>query len=135
MVPVPEQHVEEVMTFLTWYRRPAQSSGWDIEGVSSLISRLDETGRRFLLHTAQAASDVVVTTVRETATAVGTSEREVLGMVSELNDLIRAAGGPPLTIATALIRGRPDTGPGGWSVNMPGEIARFMLVAARPKGH
>ena len=130
MVPVPEEHLAEVLAYLRWGFSGMPSEGWDLDAIAQLLRDARRAGRRLLLHTADAAERGVILTIADAATAAGCSEREVLGMLIELNEAVRSAGGPLIVLATAMLHDTTETGPNVWSINMPRDVALFMLNAA-----
>jgi hypothetical protein len=132
MVPVPEEHLAEVKQYLQWNTASVPMGSWDTDAAAHFVTSLDELAARVLMHAAAAADEVVVLTIPDAAAAAGCTEREILGLVVELNAAARAASGPPFILATALVHGTTETGPQGWTLNMPGDVARlFRADAAR----
>lgn len=132
MVPVPEEHAAAVAQFLQWNVVKMPSLGqWDQVTIAAFLADLDERSRMLLLVAAQASVDVSVLTVPDAAEAVGCSQHEALGIMMELNDAVRVAGGPPFVLATAELESAGETGPRGWSLNMIGDVAQPFLDAAR----
>ncbi len=129
MVPVPEEFVAEVTQYLQWNTGSIPPDLWDEEGIVRFVDGLDEQARTLLLHAATCASEIVVLPVHDAAVVAGCTDREVVGLVVELNEAVRAVGGPPFVIATALLHEATPTGPDSWSVNMPSPIAELVLDA------
>jgi hypothetical protein len=130
MVPVPEEHVAEVAQYLQWSTAKLPSDVWDPDAISSFLQGLDQQARLLLLRAAECAEEVTVLTIPDAAEAAGCSEREILGLMMELNARIGAAGGPPFALATAVIDGTTEIGPRAWTLNMPGAVAELFLDAA-----
>jgi hypothetical protein len=126
MVPVPEEHVGDVENFLRVRTAKAMETGLDQEAAARLLHELDEHARRVLLDTASAAEEGVVRTIGDAAKAAGCTEREVLGLLVELNSTVASAGGPPLTVIPVL-RTNSATRP----LTIAPNIAQLFLAAER----
>ena len=55
MVPVPEEHVQDVMQFILREMAKASLEPWDDESVSKLFHEVDESSRSLLAYTARAS--------------------------------------------------------------------------------
>jgi hypothetical protein len=98
MVPVPEELVGEVRTFLAW---GLLQSAEPVENPAALVAVVqagDESSRRLLRLLADDTLEEKSTTLREAAEALDTTTREVVGLAGELNFDIAQAGGGALTI-------------------------------------
>jgi hypothetical protein len=132
MVPVPEELVAAVERYLLLHTntvRPA-SSVFDHDAAARVLFDLDEQTRALLLRASEAVDEGVVYTVRDAAEAAGLSEREVLGLCVELNNVVRTAGGPPVTVVP-MLQEASATGPRAWPLTMAGDIAGLFAAAGR----
>ena len=81
-VPVPEEHVEDVMRFVLRAMARASMLTWDQESFSDLWSDTDELGRALLAFVARAALEDVDLTDREAAEQIQVRPREVHALAS-----------------------------------------------------
>lgn len=98
MVPVPEEHVEEAMQAVLRIASRARQTPWDQAGVTEVFLRVDEPTRSVLSTVARGASaggSVADTKVAET---IEFPQREVLGIVRELNEQVQNDGRSPLVL-------------------------------------
>jgi hypothetical protein len=131
MIPVPEQIRANVDQYLRWNVGTAPAAAqWDLEAVGALIREIDEQARALLIVAADASVEVTLLSLPVAAERAGCSVREALGIVLEMNDAIRQASGPAFSLATDKIENSDETGPRGWSLNMPGDVAKFLLRCA-----
>ena len=131
MVPVPEELTTQVDQYLRWNVGDLPPDFWPQDAIRGFVDSLDEQARTLLLHVAVAAEQVVPVSVRATAEATGCSVREALGIMMELNDAARGAGGPVFILATTLIDGATESGPDAWNFNTNGDLGRLFLDASR----
>lgn len=128
MVPVPEELAPKVLRYISWRGHPllanqptgegddAPASGGPstTEGgdprdpVARVFARLDGQSRTLLAVTATASIAGQKLTVAETAQRAGLSEREVIGVITEVNNLVAGAGGSPVTVLVAGAEGAED---------------------------
>lgn len=110
MVPVPEEHVEEVMQFVLRTVARAAMSPWDAESIGALYTEVDELSRAVLAFTARSSVAGKELPESEAAALVQLSQREVVAIMRELNESSRNAERPQLiaqrTIVEALPNGR-----------------------------
>jgi hypothetical protein len=116
MVPVPEELVPKVLTFVSW--KIAGGPGalgaadeWSDaeEALVRGLGRLDDAGRSVVEAIAAAAlagEDIGVT---EVARRVGVSKREAVGILLEVNNVVAAEGGPSISFG---VRARGGSAPG-----------------------
>jgi hypothetical protein len=130
MIPVPEEHVSKVHAYLTWRAPKVAPDDWDRDAVVRQLDQLDPLAREFLVAAAADSYEVDFVSVPDAARRHGVSEREILGLIIELNHVLRVTGGPLFSFVTVQIPDEPDEGPRSWSVNMAGDVARFVLIAA-----
>lgn len=83
-VPVPEEHVEDVMRFVLRAMSRASILSWDAESFAELWSETDELGRALMAFVARAALEDFDLTDREAAEKVQVRPREVHALAAEL---------------------------------------------------
>lgn len=109
MVPVPEEHVEEVMQLVLRARARAAIQPWDAESVGELFAQVDEPSRALMAYVARATMAQRELDELDAARMIELSPRETLGIMRELNDLARAAERPQLIVRRTI----PEVLPGG----------------------
>jgi chorismate mutase len=135
MVPVPEEHVVEVMAFVARLSAKAAPrewppKQWDQPALDELIAEANERTRALLSFLAQRGRAGKEVAPREIAAALRLDRREVPGILGPLNRLCRRANRAPLfesrvrTVTTA--DGRPEK---RRSVMMTKETARMVRAA------
>lgn len=85
MMPVPEEHVEEVMRFILRAIARASIEPWDAESVNQIYSEVDEASRSLLAFTARASLESGDLAADVAARQIQLSVREIWGMTNELN--------------------------------------------------
>ena len=137
-VPVPEEHVEDVMRFVLRAMARASMLTWDQESFSDLWSDTDELGRALLAFVARAALDDVDLTDREAAEQIQVRPREVHALASELAQESHRRRRPPI-VTTQMVE---DELPNGRVIEvrvlvMDAEVAAFVAAAERSElaGH
>lgn len=115
MVPVPEEHVEEVMTFMLRVKSRANLEPWDEESVKSIFDELDEFGRSLLAFVGRSASNQRDLSEADAAKLLQLSSRETIAIVREINDLCRDAGRPSLILRRTFAEVQPN----GRTVDVP----------------
>jgi hypothetical protein len=98
MVPVPEEIVGEVRTFLAWGLIQNRDTLENPAALVEVAEAGDEPTRQLLRLLAEDTLEEKSTTLREAADALGTTTREVVGLAGELNFDVAQAGGGSLTI-------------------------------------
>jgi hypothetical protein len=98
MVPVPEEHVEEVMQFMLRTMSRASQEDWTLESVSSMFNEADELTRTLLSFTARATIKGVEVLEADAAAAVQLSHRETGAIVRELNETARDFNRPNVLV-------------------------------------
>jgi hypothetical protein len=109
MVPVPEEHIDDVRSFLMEadMRARARARGTvDAQALAAMVAVLSPLSREVLLLASVAALRDDPQTLREIAVSTKRSEYEVMGVVQELSERLWEAFGPLLTTVGAV--GRPD---------------------------
>jgi hypothetical protein len=100
MVPVPEEHVQDVMQFILREVAKASIEPWDEASVSQLFNEVDEASRSLLAYTARASMRGTEISEVQAADMMQLRPREVTGIVRELNE--RAAKDNRPSVVTAL---------------------------------
>jgi hypothetical protein len=108
MVPVPEEHVREVMEFVV--RTIARSSieDWDAASLEELWHGTDEAGRSLLSVVARGVLTGKEVTDEAAASFVQLSARENAGVIRELNDAARTMNRPGVVSATMVNESLPN---------------------------
>jgi hypothetical protein len=110
MVPVPEEHVQDVMQFILREIAKASLESWDSESVSELFHKVDEASRSLLAYTARASISGTDITEAQAADMMQLRQREVAGIVRDLNERAAKASHPALvgtrTVTETLPNGR-----------------------------
>jgi hypothetical protein len=103
MVPVPEEHVQDVMQFVVRLSSQASVEPWNEETIAQLFEDIDEPARALLSAVAKGVIGGNPLSEADAAAIIGMTWREVAGIVRELNDVAAAASHP------ALLSRRPIT--------------------------
>ena len=132
MVPVPEEHVEEVMSFILREIGRANQLEWDTESVTELFHDVDEASRSLLAYAARAAISGDDLSEAEAARMLQLSPREVAGILREMNEQSRERNRPTLVGARLV----PETLPNGRVTEkrvlwMSAEVAPLVREAER----
>jgi hypothetical protein len=132
MVPVPEEHVQEVMQFLLRTMARASIEPWDEESIGRLFADVDEPSRSLLSFVARAAVGGGDLAESDAARSVQLSARETNGIMRELNERAREANHPSLLGRRTV----PETLPNGRVTqkavfSMDEEIAKLVRDAER----
>jgi hypothetical protein len=110
MVPVPEEHVEDVMNFVLRAMARAALQPWDEDSMVRLFLEVDELSRALLAYVARATLAGQDITEAEAARMVQLTGRETIAIQRELNDLARQEGREALittrTVPQLLPNGR-----------------------------
>jgi hypothetical protein len=108
MVPVPEEHVQDVMQFILREIAKASLEAWDRESVSELFYELDEASRSVLAYTARASMSGTDLTEAQAADTMQLRQREVVGIVRELNERAAKANRPTLVYTRVVSETMPS---------------------------
>jgi hypothetical protein len=108
MVPVPEEHVLEVMRYITRIVARASGTAWDEAAIAEVWNDVDESCRALLAEVATASSAEVELDAERCAREIGASVREVAAMVNELNSVARDTYRPNLIVAPVAGDQLPD---------------------------
>jgi hypothetical protein len=110
MVPVPEEHVQDVMQFVLREVAKASLEPWDEESVSNLFHDVDEESRSLLAYAARATISGKELSEAEAADLVQLRQREMAGIMRDLNERATKANRPTLvgtrTVTETLPNGR-----------------------------
>jgi hypothetical protein len=108
MVPVPEEHVQDVMQFILREIAKASLEPWDGESISELFYELDEASRSVLAYTARASMSGTDLTEAQAAETMQLRQREVVGIVRELNERATKANRPTLVYTRVVSETMPN---------------------------
>ena len=114
MVPVPEEHVQDVMQFVLREMAKASLVPWDDDSVSALFHEVDEASRSLLAYAARAALSGTDLAETEAADMMQLRPREVAGIIRDLNDRAAKADRSPVLGARTVT----ETLPNGRTVEM-----------------
>jgi hypothetical protein len=110
MVPVPEEHVQDVMQFVLREIARASLVPWDENSVSALFREVDEASRSLLAYAARATVGGADLSEVEAADRMQLRPREVAGIIRDLSDRAAKANHPSLlgarTVTETLPNGR-----------------------------
>jgi predicted ATP-dependent protease len=110
MVPVPEEHVQDVMQFVLREMAKASLVPWDDESILEVFHEVDEASRSLLAYAARATLSGTDLSEVEAANRMQLRPREVAGLIRELNDRAVEANHPSLlgarTVTETLPNGR-----------------------------
>jgi hypothetical protein len=110
MVPVPEEHVQDVMQFILREVAKASLESWDEESVSALFQEVDEESRSLLAYVARAIMSGKEISEADAADLMQLRQREMVGIMRDLNDRATKANRPalvtPRTVTETLPNGR-----------------------------
>ncbi|MDQ1429420.1 MAG: hypothetical protein QOF40_22 [Actinomycetota bacterium] len=102
MVPVPEEHVQDVMQFVVRLISQASVEPWNEEAIAQLFEEIDEPARALLSTVAKGVIGGKLLNEADAAAVIGMTWREVAGMMRELNDAAAAGDHPPLLSRRSL---------------------------------
>jgi hypothetical protein len=108
MVPVPEEHVQDVMQFILREVARASLEPWDEGSVSELFHEVDEACRSLLAYTARASMGGTDITEPQAADVMQLRQREVVGLVRELNERATKASRPVLIVTRTVTETLPN---------------------------
>jgi hypothetical protein len=130
MVPVPEEHVEDVMQFILRAIARASIEPWDEDSIGRVFLEVDEAARSLLAFVARAAADGSDLDAAEAARKIQLTVRESLGIMNELNVISRDENRPVLItvrmVADRLPNGRVTE---KRVLNMEPEVAELVRAA------
>jgi hypothetical protein len=108
MVPVPEEHVEDVMQFILRAIARAALEPWTPESVTSIFEAVDEATRSLIAFVARATLEGKDLPDADAARKLQLSVRETTGILNELNVAIRDANLPTLIITRSVTERLPN---------------------------
>jgi predicted ATP-dependent protease len=108
MVPVPEEHVQDVMQFILREVAKASIEPWDEASVSQLFHDVDEASRSLLAYTARASMSGTEISDVQAADMMQLRPREVIGIIRELNELAARDNHPSLVSAITVTETLPN---------------------------
>jgi hypothetical protein len=110
MVPVPEEHVQDVMQFILREVAKASLEPWEEDSVTQLFHEVDEESRSLLAYAARAAVTGKEISEAEAADLMQLRQREMAGIIRDLNERASKANRSPLlttrTVTEQLPNGR-----------------------------
>jgi predicted ATP-dependent protease len=110
MVPVPEEHVQDVMQFIIREVAKASLEPWDEDSVTQLFREVDEESRSLLAYAARVAITGKEISEAEAADLMQLRQREMAGIIRDLNERASKANRPILlttrTVTETLPNGR-----------------------------
>jgi hypothetical protein len=108
MMPVPEEHVEEVMQFVLRAIARAAVQPWDAESISEIFDGVDEASRSLLAFVARASSEGSELDALEAARKLQLTTREAAAIMNELNQMTRETDRPVLISARVVTERLPN---------------------------
>jgi hypothetical protein len=108
MVPVPEEHVQDVMQFILREVAKASLEPWDHGSISDLFHDTDEASRSLLAYTARASLAGKEVTEGQVADMMQLRQREVAGIVRELNERAAKANRHGLLVTRNVTEALPN---------------------------
>lgn len=122
MVPVPEEHVEEVMRFMLRALARASEEEWDLEAMTAIFDGSDEITRTLLSVVARATLGDKQVSDRDVAEATQLSVRESTAIIRELNELAREENRPNVLVRNPTTERLPN-----------GRLTEKIVVAMEPE--
>jgi hypothetical protein len=108
MVPVPEEHVQDVMEYVIRTATRAQLEDWDLESAQDVFVKIDEACRSLLSIAARASAAGKQLRDQEAADFIQLNVREMVGIIREVNEAANAANRPPLLNTTTINEELPN---------------------------
>ena len=108
MVPVPEEHVQDVMQFVLREVAKASLEPWDEEAVSKVFHEVDEESRSLLAYVARAVMSGKELSEADAAELLQLRAREMAGLVRDLNERAAQANHPNLMLARTVTETLPN---------------------------
>ncbi|MET0902832.1 MAG: hypothetical protein ABWZ52_06310 [Acidimicrobiales bacterium] len=96
MVPVPEEHVEDVMQFILRAIARAALEPWTPESVTSIFEEVDEATRSLIAFVARASLEGKDLPDADAARQLQLTVRETMGIMNDLASTIRSVNRPAL---------------------------------------
>lgn len=126
MVPVPEEHVLDIMNRVVRLMKEASMQDWDAESVGELWDGTDEITRSLLSYVARNVLMGKPLTDVAAAEAIEISLREAATVMRDANETSRDMGRPSIL----MLRGTSETLPNGRTVDM-----RYFVMAEDTAKH
>jgi hypothetical protein len=131
-IPVPEEHVEEVMQFVLRTIRQAAMTPWDDASVQEFFGDVDESSRALLAFITRASLAEQELSETAASQAMQMTWQDVFGIVRDLNDRAADLGRPPIIIARIVSEKLPN----GRTIDkrvysIPEEVAPLVEAADR----
>lgn len=132
MVPVPEEHVHDVMEFVIRTMARASLEPWDAHSVGQLFDEVDELSRSLLSFVARATIADKRAAQVDGARVLQLSARETVAIMREINERGRTDGHPMIITQQTL----PEVLPNGRSTEtrvfqMEADVAELVRDAER----
>lgn len=108
MVPVPADHVQQVMEHVVRLMHESSTTPWDAETVAELFESIDEPSRALLSTVAQGVLEGASPTEPDVVATIELDWREVLGVMRELNEIARGESHPPLVLRRTTVETLPN---------------------------
>jgi hypothetical protein len=108
MVPVPEEHVQDVMQFVLREVARASLEPWDEESISTLFHDVEEEGRSLLAYVARAIASGKEISEADAATLLQLRQREMAGLVRDINERAAQANRPNLVVTRTVTEMLPN---------------------------
>ena len=108
MVPVPEEHVQEVMEFVVRTITRSSLEDWDAEAFDTLWRNIDEAGRSLLSVVARGVLTSKEVTDQAAADFVQLSTRETAGVMRELNEAASTANRVQVVVTGIVTEALPN---------------------------
>lgn len=132
MIPVPEEHVEEAMSAVLRIISRGRLEDWDAEGIHKLFQEVDESARALLAITARSMKSGKPVTQVAAAEFTQLTQRELLGIMREVNDLAAADDRPALLSNQAASETLPNGRVRETRVfSMPDDVAEWIREAEK----
>lgn len=108
MVPVPEEHVQEAMQAVLRIAARAAITDWEMTSVTELFEELDEAAKAVISGVARATIARGSIVDHDLAKLVEISQREVMGVVREVNDRATKDAHPTLVGSNTIVEALPN---------------------------
>ena len=108
MIPVPEEHVEDVMQYVLRAVARAAIQPWDTESIEAIFSAVDEATRSLLAFVARASAEGGELESADCARKLQMTVRETAGIMNELALMIRDSNRSPLIGARIVSERLPN---------------------------
>jgi hypothetical protein len=108
MIPVPEEHVEDVMQYILRAIARAAIQPWDADSITEIFGDVDEATRSLLAFVARTAADGGELDSAEAARKLQMTVRETAGIMNELGLMLRDSNRPALISARTVSERLPN---------------------------